>query len=57
MSKGKISLVVTNTSNGKYANSNQIIVIDQGKLCEQGIFEELLDQKGLFEELYQSQKL
>ncbi len=55
MSEGKIALVVTHRM-GSVQNSDQIIVIDQGKLCEQGTFDELLDQKGLFEELYQTQK-
>lgn len=38
------------------ANADQIIVLDQGQLIEQGNFEALMNQKGLFHRLYTLQQ-
>jgi ATP-binding cassette subfamily B protein/subfamily B ATP-binding cassette protein MsbA len=36
-------------------NATRILVIDQGQLVEQGTHDELLDQRGLYHEMYEAQ--
>lgn len=55
MSQDKIALVVTHRM-GSVKNAHEIIVIDKGNVVEQGTFDMLVDKKGLFFELYHSQK-
>ncbi|UTC62347.1 ABC transporter ATP-binding protein [Treponema sp. OMZ 787] len=53
--KGKISLIVTHRM-GSVKSCSDIIVIDSGTVIEKGTFESLIAQKGLFAELYNSQR-
>jgi ABC-type multidrug transport system fused ATPase/permease subunit len=36
--------------------ADQIIVFDNGSICEQGKFEDLMEKKGLFHTMYEEQR-
>lgn len=54
LSKDKTTLTISHRI-GPTRRSNAIIVMDKGKIVEKGTFEELLINKGLFYEMYNSQ--
>lgn len=54
ISQGKTTLIVTHrVSSAK--NADQIIILDQGKIVEQGAHQELIDQDGYYKELFYKQ--
>ncbi|ADO05496.1 ATP-binding cassette domain-containing protein [Helicobacter pylori] len=54
-SQSKIALIITHRM-GSVKQSDEIIVLDKGKLIEQGNFKTLMDKQGLFSELYLKQQ-
>ncbi|GAA9681325.1 ABC transporter ATP-binding protein [Helicobacter pylori] len=54
-SQSKMALIITHRM-GSVRQANEIIVLDKGKLVEQGNFETLMDKQGLFSELYLKQQ-
>ncbi len=54
-SQSKIALIITHRM-GSVRQANEIIVLDKGKLIEQGNFKTLMDKQGLFSELYLKQQ-
>ncbi|QQW99326.1 ABC transporter ATP-binding protein [Helicobacter pylori] len=54
-SQSKIALIITHRM-GSVRQDNEIIVLDKGKLIEQGNFKTLMDKQGLFSELYLKQQ-
>lgn len=52
--KGKTSLVVAHRLS-TIRNADHILVMDQGKIIEQGNFKQLLEKDGFFAELYKAQ--
>ncbi len=50
-SQSKMALIITHRM-GSVRQANEIIVLDKGKLVEQGNFETLIKKQGLFSELY-----
>ncbi len=52
--KGRSSLVIAHRLSTILA-ADQILVMDQGRLVEQGTHEELLAQNGLYTNLYETQ--
>ena len=52
--KGKTSLVVAHRLS-TIRNADLILVLKEGEIIEQGNFDELMEKKGFFAELYQSQ--
>ncbi|GAA7012151.1 hypothetical protein HpCHC88_04750 [Helicobacter pylori] len=54
-SQSKMALIITHRM-GSVRRANEIIVLDKGKLVEQGNFETLMDKQGLFSELYLKQQ-
>jgi len=54
--KGKTTLIFSHRVSS-VKNSEQIIVLDQGKIIEQGTHAQLLDKKGNYFDLYQKQLL
>lgn len=54
-SQSKMALIITHRM-GSVKQADEIIVLDQGKLIEQGNFETLIKKQGLFSELYLKQQ-
>ncbi|GAA7211770.1 multidrug resistance protein [Helicobacter pylori] len=54
-SQSKMTLIITHRM-GSVRQANEIIVLDKGKLVEQGNFETLIKKQGLFSELYLKQQ-
>ncbi len=54
-SQFKMALIITHRMNS-VKQADEIIVLDQGKLIEQGNFETLIKKQGLFSELYLKQQ-
>ncbi len=54
-SQSKMALIITHRM-GSVKQADEIIVLDQGKLIEQGNFETLMKKQGLFSELYLKQQ-
>ncbi len=54
-SQSKIALIITHRM-GSVKQADEIIVLDQGKLIEQGNFEALIKKQGLFYELFLKQQ-
>ncbi len=54
-SQFKMALIITHRMNS-VKQTDEIIVLDQGKLIEQGNFETLIKKQGLFSELYLKQQ-
>ncbi|MGL2798462.1 ATP-binding cassette domain-containing protein [Helicobacter pylori] len=54
-SQSKMALIITHHMNS-VKQADEIIVLDQGKLIEQGNFETLIKKQGLFSELYLKQQ-
>ncbi|WP_131130913.1 ATP-binding cassette domain-containing protein, partial [Helicobacter pylori] len=54
-SQSKMALIITHRMNS-VKQADEIIVLDQGKLIEQGNFETLIKKQGLFSELYLKQQ-
>ncbi|GAA7660581.1 hypothetical protein HpMMM63_04110 [Helicobacter pylori] len=54
-SHSKMALIITHRMNS-VKQADEIIVLDQGKLIEQGNFETLIKKQGLFSELYLKQQ-
>ncbi|KMZ50999.1 ATP-binding cassette domain-containing protein [Helicobacter pylori] len=54
-SQSKMALIITHRMNS-VKQADEIIVLDQGKLIEQGNFETLMKKQGLFYELYLKQQ-
>ncbi len=54
-SQSKMALIITHRMNS-VKQADEIIVLDQGKLIEQGNFETLMDKQGLFYELFLKQQ-
>ncbi|WRB29397.1 ABC transporter ATP-binding protein/permease [Helicobacter pylori] len=54
-SYSKMALIITHRMNS-VKQADEIIVLDQGKLIEQGNFETLIKKQGLFSELYLKQQ-
>ncbi|RVZ10920.1 ABC transporter ATP-binding protein [Helicobacter pylori] len=54
-SQSKMALIITHRMNS-VKQADEIIVLDQGKLIEQGNFETLMKKQGLFSELYLKQQ-
>lgn len=54
LSEGRTSFVIAHRLK-TIENANQILVIDQGELIEHGTHEALLQKKGFYNELYESQ--
>ncbi|GAB0051961.1 hypothetical protein YGH009_07670 [Helicobacter pylori] len=54
-SQSKMALIITHRM-GSIKKADEIIVLDQGKLIEQGNFETLIKKQGLFSELYLKQQ-
>ncbi|GAA9523433.1 hypothetical protein HpHA33_10480 [Helicobacter pylori] len=54
-SQSKMALIITHRM-GSVRQADEIIVLDQGKLIEQGNFETLIKKQGLFSELYLKQQ-
>ncbi|GAA9974780.1 hypothetical protein VN0949_08460 [Helicobacter pylori] len=54
-SQSKMALIITHRM-GSVRQADEIIVLDKGKLVEQGNFETLMDKQGLFSELYLKQQ-
>ncbi|GAA7618408.1 hypothetical protein HpBhutan199_09460 [Helicobacter pylori] len=54
-SQSKMALIITHRMN-RVKQANEIIVLDKGKLIEQGNFETLIKKQGLFSELYLKQQ-
>ncbi len=54
-SQSKMALIITHRMNS-VKQANEIIVLDQGKLIEQGNFETLMKKQGLFYELFLKQQ-
>lgn len=54
-SQSKIALIITHRM-GSVKQADEIIVLDQGKLIEQGNFETLMKKQGLFYELFLKQQ-
>ena len=52
--KGRTSLVIAHRLSTILA-ADQILVIDQGRLVQRGTHQELLDQGGLYRDLYEKQ--
>lgn len=52
--QGRTTLVVAHRLS-TIKNADQIAVIDEGKVMEQGTHEQLLEQKGIYSKLYESQ--
>ncbi len=50
-----MALIITHRM-GSVRQANEIIVLDKGKLIEQGNFETLMKKQGLFSELYLKQQ-
>ncbi|RVY34495.1 ABC transporter ATP-binding protein [Helicobacter pylori] len=54
-SQSKMALIITHRMNS-VKQADEIIVLDQGKLIEQGNFETLTKKQGLFYELFLKQQ-
>ncbi|GAA7481129.1 hypothetical protein MMM103_04940 [Helicobacter pylori] len=54
-SQSKMALIITHRM-GSARQANEIIVLDKGKLIEQGNFETLIKKQGLFYELFLKQQ-
>ncbi|KMZ45896.1 hypothetical protein AC784_06560 [Helicobacter pylori] len=54
-SQSKMALIITHRM-GSVRQANEMIVLDKGKLVEQGNFETLMKKQGLFYELYLKQQ-
>ncbi|GAA9841357.1 hypothetical protein VN0563_09880 [Helicobacter pylori] len=54
-SQSKMALIITHRM-VSVRKANEIIVLDKGKLVEQGNFETLIKKQGLFSELYLKQQ-
>ncbi len=54
-SQSKMALIITHRM-GSVKQADEIIVLDKGKLIEQGNFETLMKKQGLFSELYLKQQ-
>ncbi|GAA7730803.1 hypothetical protein HpBT153_06740 [Helicobacter pylori] len=54
-SQFKMALIITHRMNS-VKQADEIIVLDKGKLVEQGNFETLIKKQGLFSELYLKQQ-
>ncbi|GAA7325850.1 hypothetical protein ID0642_08310 [Helicobacter pylori] len=54
-SQSKMALIITHRM-GSIKKADEIIVLDKGKLIEQGNFETLIKKQGLFSELYLKQQ-
>ena len=52
--KGRTSFVIAHRLS-TISNADQVLVIDQGRVVERGTHRELLDRKGFYHRLYQSQ--
>lgn len=56
LSKNKTTLTISHRI-GPTKRSDLIIVMDKGKIVEQGTFEELINNQGLFYKMYESQSV
>ncbi len=54
-SQSKMALIITHRM-GSVKQADEIIVLDKGRLIEQGSFETLIKKQGLFSELYLKQQ-
>jgi len=54
--KGKTSIIIAHRIS-TIKKADKIIVLDEGRIAEQGTHDELLNMNGLYEEMYQSQLL
>ena len=55
MSKGSTTIFISHRL-GSTKIADNIFVIDQGKIAEQGSFDELIENNGLFAKMFESQK-
>ncbi|RKZ29584.1 ABC transporter ATP-binding protein [bacterium] len=54
--RGKTTIIISHRVSA-LQNASKVIVLDRGKLVEQGTHNELLDEKGYYFELYQMQQI
>ena len=54
--KGKTNIIISHRVS-TLANSDEIIVIENGEIIQKGIHEELIKKEGFYQEIYNLQKL
>ena len=54
ISRDKTTLIVSHRVSS-VKNADRIIVLDEGKIIQQGTHNELINQKGYYQELYEKQ--
>ena len=53
--RGKISLIIMHRFNSLVKKADKIVVLENGKVQEEGVHEELLENGGIYAELYSIQ--
>lgn len=53
--RGKISLIIMHRFNGLVKKADKIVVLENGRVQEEGVHEELLEEGGIYAELYSIQ--